>query len=42
LAVLDLGNILEFGAKAVYASERDTVGEIHLTNGWRFVIFRFF
>jgi hypothetical protein len=26
LAVLDLGNILEFGAKAVYASERDAVG----------------
>jgi hypothetical protein len=33
LAVLDLGNILEFGSKAVYAPERDAVGKVHVANG---------
>ena len=30
LAVFNLGNILELGSKAVYAPERDSVGEVHL------------
>jgi hypothetical protein len=41
LAILDLGDVLELGTKTVYAPERDAVGEIHLTNRWRFVIFKF-
>jgi hypothetical protein len=39
LPVLDLGDVLKLSAKPVYAPERDAVSEIHLTNGWRFVIF---
>jgi hypothetical protein len=32
LAVLDLGDVFEFGTETVYAPKRDAVGEIHFAN----------
>jgi hypothetical protein len=42
LAVLDLSDILELGSKAVYTSERDSVGEVHVANGGRINLIKFF
>jgi hypothetical protein len=41
LPVFNLGNILKLGSKAVDASERDAVGEVHFANRRRIKLFKF-